>query len=115
MWHPFAEAEIGGDDDAGALVEFAQQMEEQRTTGGAEWQISQFVQDHQVELDQGLGDLTGLALGLFLFERVDQFDRREEADLSAMMFDGLDAEGGRDMRFAGARSADRARRSVRRP
>ncbi len=26
---PFAEAEIGGDDDAGALVEFAQQMEEQ--------------------------------------------------------------------------------------
>ena len=29
---PFAEAEIGRDDDAGALVEFAQQMEEQRTT-----------------------------------------------------------------------------------
>ena len=27
---PFAEAEIGGDDDAGALVELAQQMEEQR-------------------------------------------------------------------------------------
>lgn len=29
---PFAEAEVGGDDDAGALVEFAQQMEEQCTT-----------------------------------------------------------------------------------
>jgi len=29
---PFAEAEIGGDDDAGALVKLAQQMEEQRTT-----------------------------------------------------------------------------------
>ena len=28
---PFAEAESGGDDDAGALVEFAQQMEQQRT------------------------------------------------------------------------------------
>ena len=27
---PFAEAQVGGDDDAGALVEFAQQMEEQR-------------------------------------------------------------------------------------
>jgi hypothetical protein len=27
---PFAEAEIGGDDDAGALVEFAQEMEQQR-------------------------------------------------------------------------------------
>ena len=28
---PFAEAEIGGDDDAGALVELAQQVEQQRT------------------------------------------------------------------------------------
>jgi hypothetical protein len=27
---PFAEAEVGGDDDAGALVELAQQMEQQR-------------------------------------------------------------------------------------
>lgn len=29
---PFAEAEIGGDDDAGALIKLAQQMEEQRST-----------------------------------------------------------------------------------
>src|SRR3546814_18200033 len=29
---PLTEAEVGGDDDAGALVEFAQQMEEQCTT-----------------------------------------------------------------------------------
>ena len=27
---PFAEAQVCGDDDAGALVEFAQQVEEQR-------------------------------------------------------------------------------------
>ena len=27
---PFAEAEVGGDDDAGALVERAQQVEQQR-------------------------------------------------------------------------------------
>ena len=27
---PFAEAEIGGDDDAGALVEFAEEVEQQR-------------------------------------------------------------------------------------
>ena len=26
---PFAEAEVGGDDDAGALVEFGEQVEEQ--------------------------------------------------------------------------------------
>ena len=29
---PFAEAEVGGDDDAGALVKLAQEMEEQRAT-----------------------------------------------------------------------------------
>ena len=29
---PFAEAEVGGDDDAGMLVEPAQQMEEQCST-----------------------------------------------------------------------------------
>lgn len=28
---PFAEAEIGGDDDTGALVKLAQQVEEQRS------------------------------------------------------------------------------------
>ena len=27
---PFAEAQVGGDDDAGALIKLAQQMEEQR-------------------------------------------------------------------------------------
>ena len=30
---PFTEAKIGLDDDAGVLVEFEQQMEQQRTTG----------------------------------------------------------------------------------
>ncbi len=60
----------------------------------------------EVELGQAFGDLAGLALGLFLFEGVDQFDGREEADLSSVMLGGLDAEGGGDMGFAGARVAD---------
>ena len=65
---PFAEAQVGGDDDAGALVEFAQQMEEQRTARGTERQVAQFVQDHEIEARQAFGDLAGLALGLFLFQ-----------------------------------------------
>jgi hypothetical protein len=40
----FAEAQIGRDDDAGSLVEFAQQMEEQGAAGGAERQAAQFVE-----------------------------------------------------------------------
>ena len=102
---PFAEAEVGGDDDARAFIKFAEQMEQQGPAGGAEGQIAKFIQDHEVELGQAFGDLPGLSLGLFLFEGVDQLDGGEEADLATVMFDGLNAEGGCDMGFAGARAA----------
>jgi hypothetical protein len=103
---PFAEAKVRGDHDAGAFVEFAQQMEQQRPARAAEWQIAELVQDHEVELGHGFGDLLGFALGLFLFEGVDQFDGREKVDLAAVVFDGLNADGRCDMGFAGARAAD---------
>ncbi len=82
-------------------------MEEQRPAGRAEGKISQFVQDQQIEANQRLGDLACLAFGLLLFESIDQFDGREEADLSAMVLDGLDSKSGRDMRFASARATDK--------
>jgi hypothetical protein len=50
--------------------------------------------------------LPDFALGLFLFEQIDQFDGGEEAYLLTVMFDGLDADGGGDMGLAGARAAD---------
>ncbi len=103
---PFAEAEVGGDHHAGALVELAEQMEQQGAARGAEGQVSQFVEDHEVELGQTFGDLSGLSFGLFLFKGVDQFDGGEEADLSAVVLDRLDAEGGGDMGFAGSRAAN---------
>src|SRR3546814_13412518 len=46
------------------------------------------------------------ALGFFLFEGVDQLDRREEADPLSMMLDGLNAQCRGDMGLAGARTAD---------
>lgn len=42
----------------------------------------------------------------FLFDGIDQLNRGEEANLAAAVFDGLVAEGGRDMGLAGARTAD---------
>ena len=57
-------------------------------------------------MQEAIGDLTGLALCFFLLERIDQFDRREEADALSMMFDGLDAQRGCHMALAGARTAD---------
>src|SRR3546814_3085246 len=47
---------------------------------------------HEVGVDKPIGDLPGLALGFFLFEGVDQLDRREEADPLSMMLDGLNAQ-----------------------
>ena len=72
---PFTEAQVRRDDDAGALVEFAQKMEEQGPARGAERQVSQLIQDHQVSFHQRLCDLASLSLGLFLLQSVDQFDR----------------------------------------
>ncbi|EJU11798.1 hypothetical protein LH128_17032 [Sphingomonas sp. LH128] len=63
---PFAEAEVGGDDDAGALVELAEQVEQQRSARGAERQIPQFVEDDEVEAKQALGKLAGLCSWPFL-------------------------------------------------
>ena len=99
---PFAEAEIGGDDHAGSLVELAQQMEQKGAAGRAERQVAQFIEDHEVETDQAFGDLAGLAPRLFLLERVDEFDGGEEADLAAMVLDDLDADGGGEVRLPGA-------------
>ena len=45
---PLAEAEISRDDDAGALVELAQQMEEQGPAGGAERQIAKLIEDDEI-------------------------------------------------------------------
>ena len=71
---PFGEAEVGGDDRAGLFVELADQVEKQGTAGLRERQVAKFVEDDEVGADQPAGQLTLLAGGLLLLERVDQFD-----------------------------------------
>ena len=46
---PFAESEVGGDDHRGALVEPADQVEQQLTAGQGEGQVAEFVEDDEVE------------------------------------------------------------------
>ena len=55
---------------------------------------------------QAVGDLAGTPLCLFLLERVDQLDGREEPNPLVMMLDSLDTNGRGDMRFARAGAAD---------
>ena len=76
---PFAERQIGGDDDAGAFVEFRDEMEEQLPAGLGEGQIAQFIEHDEVEPGQVIGNAplaAGTGLGL---QPVDQVDDIEEA------------------------------------
>ena len=103
---PFAEAEIRRDDDAGALVELAQEMEQQGSAGDAERQVAELVEDDEVGMGEARRDLPWLSLQLFLFKSVDEFDSGEEPDALAVLLDGLDADRGGKMRLPGAGAAD---------
>jgi hypothetical protein len=71
---PFAEGEIGGDEDRGALVEAADQMEQQLPAGLGEGQIAQFVEDDEVEADEIIGQPSLPAGARLAFQPVDQVD-----------------------------------------
>ncbi|GCE83515.1 hypothetical protein MSKU9_1656 [Komagataeibacter diospyri] len=68
---PVSEAQIGCDDDTGASVEAAEQMEQQGATRCAEGEITGFIKDHKIQAEQPVGNLSGAAGGLFVFERID--------------------------------------------
>ncbi len=42
---PFREAQVGGNDDTGLFIEFADQVQEKKVTGLTEQQITQLIQD----------------------------------------------------------------------
>lgn len=100
---PFAEAEIGGDDDAGALVELAEEMEQQGAARSTERQVAELVEDDEIDMAETSCDLAGLSLSFFLFKSIDQLDGGEEAGTLLVMFDGLHAKCGGDVGLAGPR------------
>ena len=76
---PFAEGEIGGDDDRRALVEPADQMEQQLPAGLGEGQIAQFVEDGEVETGEIIGQPPLTAGAGLALQPVDQIDDGVEA------------------------------------
>ena len=46
---PFTERQVGGDDDRGPLVEPTDQVEQELPAGLGEGQVSEFVEDDEVE------------------------------------------------------------------
>ena len=53
---PFAEGEIGGDDDRRSLIEPADEMEQQLPAGLGEGEIAEFVEDDEVEAGEIIGE-----------------------------------------------------------
>ena len=81
-------------------------MEQQGAAGVAERQIAQFIENDQVGMGEAVGEASLPGVGLFLLKRIDQFDRREEADPAVMVDDRLDAESSSEMGLAGAGATD---------
>lgn len=102
---PFGKAEVGGNDDAGPLIELADQMEQQCATSLAEGQVTQLIQYHQIGVDQPVG-YPPLLPGLFLlFQCVNQFNGGEEPYSLSVLLDGLHRYRCRQMSFACTRAS----------
>ena len=75
---PIGECQVGGDEQRGVLVEFADQVEQQLAAGLAERQIAEFIDDDEIVAQQRLGQPAAAPGGLLLFELVGQIDEVEE-------------------------------------
>ena len=98
---PFAEGEICRDDDRRAFVEAADGVEQQLPANLGEGQITELVEDDEVEAGEEVGEpslATSAPLG---FEAVDQVDGGEESPARSGT-DAASRNGDRQMRLAGA-------------
>src|SRR5918994_214594 len=76
---PLAEGQIGSDDDRGALIEAADQVEQELAAGLGKGQIAELVENDEVHAGEVVGE-TALAAGAGLgVEPVDQVDDVVEA------------------------------------
>lgn len=76
---PFPEGEVGGDDDRSAFVELADQMEQKLAAGLGEGQITQLIEDQEVEPGDEIGGSALPFCAGFGVKLVHQIDDIEEA------------------------------------
>jgi len=102
---PFAERQVGRDDQRDALVEFAGQMEQQRAAILRERQVTQFIEHDYVPAQQARGESAGSARALLSIELIDQIHDAVEAHPLALHHDLTRKRSGQ-MRLAGSGAAD---------
>ncbi len=103
---PFGEGQIGRDHHARPLIELREQVEEQSATGWTEWQIAQFIENHQIDVHQTVGQPTGLAGRFLLLQCIDEIDGRVETHPLVVLGNTGNAERSGQMRLAGTGPAD---------
>ena len=101
---PFAEGEIGGDDDRGALVKPADEIEQQLTAGLGEGQIAEFVEDDEVHAGQLIGKPALPGIAGFALKAIDEIHHVVEPATGAGS-NTVASNGDRKMGFTGASSA----------
>ena len=102
---PLPEREVRGHDERDALIELADQVEEQRPAILGEGEIAELIEDDEVLVEEPAGEAAGFALTLFGIELVDEIDDAEEARPLALG-DGMAAKRGGEVRLPGAGAAD---------
>jgi hypothetical protein len=99
-----AKGEIGGDDDRGALVKPADEMEQELAAGLGEGQIAEFIEDDEVHAGQMIGEPTLPCVAGFDLEAIDEIDHVVEPAAGAGS-NAAASDGDREMAFARAGSA----------
>src|SRR6266566_7155773 len=102
---PFAEGEIGGDEDGRALVEPADEMEQKLAAGLRERQVAELIEDDEVQPGQMLGDTTLPSVTGFGLEPIDEVDHVVKPT-SGTGSDAASGDGDGHMCLAGAGAAD---------
>ena len=80
---PFTEGEVRGDDDGGAFVEPADEVEQELSAGLGEGQIAEFVEDDEVHAGQMIGEPSLAAVSGLGLESVDEINDVVEPTTSA--------------------------------
>lgn len=75
------------DDDRGTLVEPADEVEQELTSGLRERQIAKFAEDDKVEACEIIGYSTLLAVARFRFKSIDQINDVEQAVARAVAYE----------------------------
>ena len=80
---PFTEGEVRGDDDGGAFVEPADEVEQELSAGLGEGQITKFIEDDEVHAGQMIGEPSLVPISGLGLEPVDEIDDVVEPTASA--------------------------------